>query len=142
MDIRWIKIARRNNCLIKNRIIMDEITSKQSSEIINDKVCIKCHQTKLFSEFTKCRRGLYGLHGFCRQCLSLYNQELYQRTKDIRKIQVKEWGARHHEQTKIYKLRSYHKKNGGEIPKLPNKKKPKKLNPLDDLPPIDPNLNF
>jgi len=124
---------------------MSDISIINDKVEINTKVCLKCHIEKPFSEFDKSRTGKFALHNFCRICLKIYNKEQYQKQKEDRKLLAKEWNAKHAEETKIYKLRSYYKKTGGKMPKLKTEEKPKKIikpNPLADLPPIDPELNF
>ena len=105
-------------------------------DLITQKICGKCKESKPFKEFTKSKNGLLGLHNFCRECLSKYNKEIYQRDKEKIKEKVKEWNAEHVENTKIYKAKSYYKKRGKRMPKRA------KPNHIPDAKPLPPELDF
>ena len=70
--------------------------------IQQDKKCSRCKQVKLLNEFRNQTKGKYGKKNYCKICDDKNAKELYNRNKDIRKLQVIIWNEKHPEQIKKY----------------------------------------
>ena len=57
----------------------------------DNKKCYKCQQNKPFSEFNKCIKGTFGLHGHCRQCQKDTRRDWYLKHRQEQIKDAKEW---------------------------------------------------
>lgn len=55
---------------------------------IDKKVCSKCKKNKPFSEFNKSKNSKFGLHHYCRKCVSLCRKNRYEHNTE-KQIQSK-----------------------------------------------------
>ncbi len=108
----------------------------ENNNLISEKKCLVCLNIKPLSDFNKSINGKFGVHNWCRLCVSEYNKNQYENSKDIKKRKSELWNLDNIDKTKEYKRKSYYKKMGKEVPEV------KEINPLNDLPPIDNTLNF
>ena len=78
------------------------------------KFCTKCNEIKPFSDFNKCKRGLFGLHSYCKLCINkqqkhYHNEhpEIAQKYRETHKKQLKklkrDWDMTHSEERRNYK---------------------------------------
>ena len=98
----------------------------ESGEIITNKKCQKCLNIKDLSEFNNSRNGKFGKHNFCRECLRIYNKEIYDRGRADRIQEVSIWNLRNKNKTKVYSEKFRDKIK-------PDRKKRKKQPVIPDL---------
>lgn len=88
---------------------MNEISQTTS------KKCAKCKEEKLLSEFRNCKKGKYGVHGYCKICQDLKSKISYEKNKDKRLKQILDWTNKNSDKTKIYKKTWYQGKKDVKI---------------------------
>jgi len=83
---------------------------------MNTKICNKCNEEKLFSEFNKHKEGKFGLQPSCKKCIKSYNQINAIKLKNYNKKYWKNYNQKPEikkERLKYYK--EYYQKNKNKI---------------------------
>ena len=78
------------------------------------KVCSKCKEEKLFSEFHKGKQNKDGYNGSCKECNKKYNKEYYKKNNKQISIQGKKYRNKNVEKIKR-RSEEYYKKNKKQI---------------------------
>ena len=93
----------------------DNNSNKENiNSLFENKICLKCQSTKAFSEFTKSKTGKFGLHNWCRDCLSEYNKNIYKNNREEKIQKSTEWNQENYKKVKKYKRKSYIKHSSPE----------------------------
>jgi len=95
---------------------MIEFTTKDGT-VIKDKVCINCRESKPLDAFNKSGTGTYGLHNYCKVCISQYNKKGYRKNRREKIKKSVEWNNGHKDKLKEYQENFREKQNKGiDIP--------------------------
>ena len=100
------------------------------------KTCLKCKQTKEFSEFNKHKQKSDGYYTYCKECKSKDDALHYQNNKEKRNLYKKEWENKNKDKVKLYKekwdiknpnyLNNYKKENPEKIASINAKRRASK----------------
>ena len=100
------------------------------------KTCIKCKQTKEFSEFNKHKQKADGYYTYCKDCKKKDDAVYYQNNKEKRNLYVKNWGNENKDKVKEYRetwkinhpnyLNNYKKENPEKIASINAKRRASK----------------
>lgn len=101
--------------------------------LTSTKECLKCHEIKHFSSFSSSKNGKYGLHNWCKKCVSDYNKEKYHEAPEAKIDKSRQWNLRN--LGKINKYQRIHRRK-----KNPNLKEHNRI----EIPDVEfnPSLDF
>lgn len=112
---------RDNNKEIKSaqdKLYREKLKNRKPEEVImpKEKVCARCKRTKTFDNFFKNITAKDGLTGYCKKCTKIKNGKSYQKHRDKRKAQSKQYGEQNKDRIALVK-KNYYKKHKRKIKK-------------------------